>query len=87
MSALLATGTSALASADFTLTGETTSLFLVSTAGIVSGSSVEIQVKGANGVYYPIGTLNPGLPFQVLSSPGTYRVYRPAGPDVGVDRV
>ena len=88
MAALLATGTSALASADFTLTGETSSLFMVSTSGIVTGSSVEIQVKGANGVYYAIGTLNPGTPIQVLSAPGTFRVYRPAGgPDVGVDRV
>jgi hypothetical protein len=87
MAALLATGTTALNSADFTLSGETSSLFLVSTAGIPAGAWCDIQVKGANGLYYPMGALNSITPFLVLSSPGTYRVARAAGVDVGVDRV
>ena len=87
MAALLAVGTAAANSADFTLTGEATSLFLVATAGIVSDSVVEIQVKSAAGVYYPIGSLNQTMPMQVLSAPGTFRVARPAGPSCGVDRV
>lgn len=87
MASLLATGTTAANSADFTLAGETTSLFLVSTAALPSGITVELQVKGANGVYYPMGSLSSNAPFIVLSSPGTFRVSRPAGPDCGVDRV
>jgi len=87
MAVLLATGTTAANSADFTLTGETSSLFLVSTADIPQGASVTVQVKGANGLYYGIGGLSVSDPFRVLSSPGTYRVSRPAGVDVGVDRV
>ncbi len=87
MAALLATGTSAAQSADFTLAGEASSLFLVSTAQLVSGSVVTLEVKGANGVYYPFARLDNASPFQVLTGPGTYRVNRPAGADVGVDRV
>lgn len=87
MASLLATGTTAANSADFTLVGETSSLFLVSTAGLLPGSWADIQIKGANGLYYPVGALNLQTPFWVLSSPGTYRVARPLGVDVGVDRV
>lgn len=87
MAALLITGTTAAVSADFTITTESTSLFLVSTAALPSGVAVEIDVKGANGVYYPIGGLTAETPLLVLSGPGTYRVDRPAGPNVGVDRV
>lgn len=86
MTALLAVGTTAASSADFTLTGESSSLFLVSTAALPSGSSATIEVKSAAGVYYPIGALSVSTPLQVLSGPGTYRVSRPAGPDCGVDR-
>ena len=87
MAALLAVGTTAATSADFTLTGESTSLFLVATAGLESGSAASVDVKGANGVYYPIGALTLMAPFLVLSSPGTFRVSRGAGVSVGVDRV
>jgi hypothetical protein len=87
MAALLATGVTATSSADFTISGESTTLFLVSTAGLPSGALAQIEVKGANGVYYPFGHLDPSIPIQVLSGPGTYRVSRPAGADCGVDRV
>ena len=86
MASLLATGTSAASSADFTLTGETTSLFLVSTAGLESGSNVTVEVKGANNAYYSLGALTLLAPFLVLSSPGVFRVTRPTGANVGVDR-
>lgn len=87
MAALLATGTTAASSADFTLTGESSTLFLVSTAGLPSGSSASIEIKSAAGVYYPVGALSTGTPLRVLSGPGTYRVSRVAGPNCGVDRV
>lgn len=86
MAALLAVGTTAASSADFTLTGESTSLFLVATAGLESGSAATVEVKGANNVYYPVGALTLMAPFLVLSSPGIFRVSRPAGVGVGVDR-
>lgn len=86
MAALLATGTSAASSADFTLTGEATTLFLVSTAEVLQNSKVVVEIKGANGLYYPFGNLDQSAPVVVLSSPGVYRVSRPAGVDVGVDR-
>lgn len=86
MAALLATGTTATSSSDFTLTGETSTIFLVSTAQILQNSKVVIEIKGANGVYYPFGNLDQSSPVLVLSGPGTYRVTRPAGIDVGVDR-
>jgi hypothetical protein len=87
MAALLATGTTAAQSADFTLAGESSTLFLVSTASVLPQSSCDIQIKGANLVYQTIGTLTTATPCLVLSAPGTYRVSRLAGPDVGVDRV
>lgn len=86
MAALLATGTGAASSADFTLTGETSTLFLVSTAQVLQNSKVVIEIKGANGLYYPFGNLDQSAPVVVLSGPGTYRVTRPAGVGVGVDR-
>ena len=87
MAALLAVGTSAASSADFTLTGETSSLFLVNTAALESGSAVNVEVKSAAGVYFAIGSLTVATPIQVLSAPGTFRVSRLAGASVGVDRV
>ena len=87
MAVLLATGTSATSSADFTLTGELSTLFLVSTGQVLQNSKVIIEIKGANAVYYPFSSLNKTTPVVVLSGPGTYRVTRTAGVDVGVDRV
>lgn len=88
MASLLATGTSLASSADFVLSGETTSLFLVSTDNLPSACAVTVSVKGANGKYYPIGALTNAQPFLVLSSPGTFNVTRPANsPNCGVDRV
>ncbi len=87
MASLLAVGTSAASSADFTLTGESSSLFLVSPGGLPSLACAEIEIKSAAGDYYPVGALSVGSPMGVLSGPGTYRVSRPAGPSCGVDRV
>ncbi len=87
MAELIAVGTTAVSSADFTLTGESTSLFLTGTAGLESGCSATVEVKSASGVYYPIGALSAATPIKVLSGPGTYRVSRPAGASCGVDRV
>ncbi len=86
MTAILVVGTTAASSADFTITGESTSLLLTSSAGLPSEAAATIEVKSAAGVYYPIGALSVTTPLQVLSGPGTYRVSRPDGPSCGVDR-
>ena len=87
MAALLTVGTAAASSADFTLTGETTALFVVGTTTLDPGAVAFVEVKSALGNYYQIGTLSALVnPFQVLSAPGTYRVSRPLGVSCGVDR-
>lgn len=86
MAALLAVDTTAASSADFTLTGEASTLFLVAAAAIPSGAAAAIEVKSAAGVYYPFGALNAQTPILVVSGPGVYRVSRAAGVACGVDR-
>lgn len=86
MAALLDVNTTAASSADFTLTGEASTLFLVSTAALPSGAAATVEVKSAAGVYYPIGALSTQTPIQVLTGPGVYRVSRAAGVSCGVDR-
>ena len=87
MAALLTVNTTAASSADFTLTGETSALFLVGTTTLSPDAVAFIEVKSALGNYYPIGTLSSLVnPFQTLSAPGTYRVSRPLGVSCGVDR-
>ena len=88
MSALLAVGTTTASSADFTLTGEVTTLFLVNTtAPLDVGAQAVIEVKSAAGQYYNIGALSATRnPVLAISAPGTFRVTRYAGASCGVDR-
>lgn len=86
MSELLAVGTTAATSSDFSLTGEATSLLLTATTALLAGSRIAIQAKTAAGVYIHIGELDPSTPLLVLSAPGTYRVSRLAGVACGADR-
>lgn len=87
MAALLAVGAGAANSADFTLAGESSTLFLTAATGLLPESLVVIEIKSASGGYTAIGVLHVTVPAKVLTGPGTYRVTRPAGPAVGVDRV
>lgn len=89
MAALLAVGTTTASSADFTISGESTSLFLVNTtAPLDPNAQAVIEIKSAAGQYYVIGALSATInPLLVLSSPGTFRVTRYAGASCGVDRV
>ena len=89
MAALLAVGTTTASSADFTLYGETSSLFLVNTAAPLDvNAQAVVEIKSAAGQYYTIGALSGSInPMLVLSGPGTYRVTRYAGTSCGVDRV
>ena len=88
MAALLASGTTAASSADFTLTGETSTLFLVAATSQIPDILMTIEIKSAAGVYHIVGNLSDEVPAVVLSGPGTYRVTRPlCTTAVGVDRV
>lgn len=88
MAALLASGTTAASSADFTLTGETSTLFLDAATATIPDVAVLIEIKAASAVYHVIGVLTDENPAVVLSGPGTYRVSRQACTTaVGVDRV
>ena len=88
MAELLAIGTTLAASADFTLSGESSTLFLTAAAAQVPPSVSLIELKSAAGTYHIIGKLTPDVPAQVLTGPGTYRVSRQAcALGVGVDRV
>ena len=87
MAALLANGTTAASSADFTLTGETTTLFLVAATATIPDVSVLIEIKSAAATYHIVGNLTDENPAVVLSGPGTYRVSRQVCTTaVGVDR-
>lgn len=88
MAVLLASGTAAASSADFTLAGETSTLFLDGAAAQIQDVIVLIEIKAASGVYHIIGNLTDENPIQVLMGPGTYRVSRQTClVAVGVDRV
>lgn len=88
MTEILAIGTSDATSSDFTLTGESTSLLLTTTSGVITSNTgfAEIQVKNTAGLYLTIGRLDSKTPMLVLSAPGIYRVSRTTGGSCGVDR-
>ena len=88
MAELLASGTTAASSADFTLTGESSTLFLTAAASLIPDVMVVVEIKSAAGVYHVVGDLSDEKPAVVLTGPGTYRVSRQVcATAVGVDRV
>jgi hypothetical protein len=87
MAEILAIGNIAANSPDFTLTGESSSLLLTNTDGVlVPGAYADIQAKTSGASYIRIGRLTIEEPLLVISAPGTYRVSRPTGGSCGVDR-
>lgn len=83
MSTLIASGTTAATSADFTLAdGQSTTLFLTDATGpdVANQAVALIQIKSAGGQYFTIGRLTHDNPVQVLAAPGTYRVKRDVAP-------
>lgn len=85
MANILATGTTAASSADFSITTESTTLLLIGAKAELA--LLDIEVKDSANAYTVIGTLSPAVPIQVLSGPGTYRVTRKLGSaSAGCDR-
>lgn len=91
MATIVASGTTELASSSFTLVqGESTTLFITTTAGgdAPSGSSALVQIQAAGTQWMNIGSLGQNTPSRLLVGPGTFRVFRTAGGTAyGVDRI
>jgi hypothetical protein len=88
MAQLLAPGIAQASSADFTLAGEPSTLFLTSATRQMQDATANVEIKSAAGAYQVIGNLTNEQPAKVLTGPGTYRVTRLAcAIAVGVDRV
>lgn len=87
---LLAIGTAAAQSSDFSLTdGESARLFLVDNLGprVPVDAVVKLQNKAVNGQYFDEAQLDVTMPSMLVMGPGTFRVLRvDAGVEVGVDR-
>ena len=90
MAELLAVSSVAAQSADFTLSegGQATLLLKDGTtnATLSRGASANVQVKTSGGTYMQIGQLTADTPMQTLSGAGIYRVTKPAGSALGVDK-
>lgn len=88
MAVLIASGTTLASSADFTLTGESSTLFFTAAAAQIPDAIALVEIKSDGGTYHIVGRITGTSPAQVLTGPGTYRVSRLACTvAVGVDRV
>lgn len=75
MAELIASGTAAADSADFTVAAGTTATLFLKTASypVPPGALATVQVKSGT-AYFSIGTISQAEPMKVLSGAGTYRV-------------
>lgn len=81
---LIAAGTTAAQSADFTVAaGETLTVSLKAAAG---DAQAVIELKDDGGTYTIIARMDVNNPAWAISAPGTYRVRRRAGGSCGVFR-
>ena len=88
MAELIASGTTLVTSAEFTLTGESSTLFLTAASVQIPAVVATVEIKSNAGTFHVVGSLTNSTPAHVLTGPGTYRVSRQACTvAVGVDRV
>lgn len=91
MAELIATGTTDLDSAEFTLSAAdsvTLSLKSATDPNVPQGAQAVICLKTSASTFLRIGFLDERTPAQVLSAPGTYKVTRRAcATSYGVDKV
>ena len=89
MANILAVGTTAASSSDFTVVaGTPNTLCLVDAAGptIPQGAFVTIEFKDSAGLYFTVDYLQDDRTGRIIDGPGTYRVTRAAtGIACGVD--
>jgi hypothetical protein len=89
MAEIIATGTTQVDSADFTLAdGQSANLYLKDAAGpdVTSGAIANVQIK-SGAEYFTVGSVTGYYPCMVLRGTGTYRVRKLASTDAfGVDK-
>jgi len=90
MAELLAVSALAADSADFILAegGQATLLLKDGTSNAVlqRGVTANITVKTSGGTYMQLGQLTADTPMLTIAGAGTYRVSKPAGVTLGVDK-
>lgn len=89
-SSIIAIGTTNATSTPFTVAaGETVGVMLVSSVSgfVVPGATAQVQAQTAGGQYVTLAELVASDPAVAINAPGTYRIFRPAGISVGVDRL
>jgi hypothetical protein len=90
MAELLAVSSEAANSQDFTLTDGVTATLLLkdgtNNAVLQKGATAGIFVKTSGGAYMLLGLLSASDPMQVVAGAGTFRVGKPAGYALGVDK-
>ena len=88
MAELIASGTTQVDSADFTLANASTTLYLKNASGgsVPPLSAATVQIK-SGGLYFNVGILTGLEPLRVLTATGTFRVRRHVSDSsFGVDR-
>lgn len=84
MANIIASGSSALDSAEFTLTTDSATLYITGATGVCMAT---VRIKGADGTFSTIGELTNQYPAKLLSGAGTYKVTRAAtGGSCAVDK-
>jgi hypothetical protein len=90
MAEFMSVSAAAANSADFTLAegGQATLLLKDGTSNAVlqKGASANIQVKTSGGTYMQLGQLTSENPMLTVNGAGVYRVTKPAGFTLGVDK-
>jgi hypothetical protein len=90
MASLIASGTTAEDSSDFTVVaGTPVTIFLHDAAGpnVPGDCTAAIQVKSSGSQYFTVGVLDGNNPARVITGPGTYRVSKFASATAfGVDK-
>jgi hypothetical protein len=77
---LIAPGTGAASSADFTLAdGETATIAIASTGSVRWAAKALVELKAGANVYNPAGKLGRGVVNCQVSGPGVFRARRLAG--------
>jgi sarcosine oxidase gamma subunit len=79
MAAIIASGTSELASSDIVVVAGTPTTIFVNDANgklVPEDVRVAIQIKAASGQYMTVAELSRALPAIVIDGPGTYRALR-----------
>ena len=76
MPEIIASGTTAVSSAEFTLTDGSSAVLSLGNPG--SASVAAVRLKATDGTFVTVGNLTSAVPAQILSAAGTFIVTRAA---------